>query len=134
MNLKEIEPLLARNGWSLDCESPLELSHSDGSFARGQAAKIVINDIINTNLDAYEKLQYDIADCISFFEEDFSKVVSCFLVLHNPDVETNQLLELSKDEYKFVLSEAQILDPNPAPVITRLRLFEGRQEDDSDDN
>lgn len=33
--------ILEENGWEVECESPLEIRHSDGSFASGQAALIV---------------------------------------------------------------------------------------------
>ena len=34
--------VIEMNGWVLECESPLEVSHPDGSSARGSAAEIVI--------------------------------------------------------------------------------------------
>lgn len=33
--------ILEENGWDVECESPLEIRHSDGSFASGQAALII---------------------------------------------------------------------------------------------
>lgn len=36
--------VLEKNGWSLDCESPLEIS-KEGSFASGEAAEIVIDTL-----------------------------------------------------------------------------------------
>ena len=39
------EKLLERYGWSLDCESPLEVSHKDGSFARHLPAKLLITHL-----------------------------------------------------------------------------------------
>lgn len=33
--------MLEKYGWVIECESPYELRHSDGSFATGQAANIV---------------------------------------------------------------------------------------------
>ena len=44
MDKKEIE-MLERNGWNLDCESPFELSHVDGSFSKQQAAYYVLEGI-----------------------------------------------------------------------------------------
>lgn len=35
--------LLEFNGWTIECESPLEISHHDGSRATGQAAQCVID-------------------------------------------------------------------------------------------
>lgn len=36
---KEDEELLAKSGWVVECESPLEIRHGDGSFATMQAAE-----------------------------------------------------------------------------------------------
>jgi hypothetical protein len=36
------EKLLEENGWTVECESPFEIRHEDGSFATGQAAQIVV--------------------------------------------------------------------------------------------
>lgn len=30
-------------GWFVECESPFEVRHEDGSFATGQAAKMVLH-------------------------------------------------------------------------------------------
>ena len=56
--------LLARNGWTITCESPLEIRHEAGSFASGLAARYaldeILNDLRNDNqvcqLTAYEVL------------------------------------------------------------------------------
>lgn len=37
--------LLQVAGWTIECESPLEIRHQDGSFATGQAAKMVISSL-----------------------------------------------------------------------------------------
>lgn len=37
--------LLKLNGWEIECESPFEIRHSDGSFARDQAANIVLESL-----------------------------------------------------------------------------------------
>jgi len=34
--------LLERYGWIVECESPFEIRHEDGSFATGQAATTVL--------------------------------------------------------------------------------------------
>ncbi len=39
------ERILEGSGWTLECESPLEIRHDDGSFASGQAARIIIDMI-----------------------------------------------------------------------------------------
>ena len=37
----EQKKLLAENGWTVECESPLEIRHEDGSFATSNAAEMV---------------------------------------------------------------------------------------------
>lgn len=37
--------VLAQNGWTVECESPLELRHEDGSFASGQAAIFILDNL-----------------------------------------------------------------------------------------
>lgn len=55
--LKE-EEILEKYGWSIDCESPYELSHEDGSFASGAAAHYVKNAILEEFInDQYEDLE-----------------------------------------------------------------------------
>lgn len=39
------EEKLNKLGWSVVCESPHELQHEDGSFASGQAANIVVEEL-----------------------------------------------------------------------------------------
>ena len=39
------EEILRQNGWIIECESPYEIRHSDGSFAAGNAIKIIINSL-----------------------------------------------------------------------------------------
>lgn len=41
--------LLGANGWAVECESPFEIRHEDGSFATGQAAKIVLDFLMENN-------------------------------------------------------------------------------------
>jgi hypothetical protein len=36
------EKLLESLGWEVECHSPFEIRHKDGSFASGQAADIVL--------------------------------------------------------------------------------------------
>lgn len=124
MKIEEIEPILERAGWTVECQSPLEIRHEDGSFASGIAANIVIEDVLAESRDAFENLQYNISEVISMFEEDTGKMVGCFLFLFNPQVDENQLLELSPHEYEFIPSEAQILSPSTPEAFTRQRYFE----------
>jgi hypothetical protein len=36
------EELLKANGWEVECQSPFEIRTADGSFASGEAAKLVL--------------------------------------------------------------------------------------------
>lgn len=45
MTEKQTEELLAGEGWEVECWSPLELRHADGSFATNQAARLVIDSL-----------------------------------------------------------------------------------------
>ena len=44
MNKDDIE-LLKNNGWTVECESPFEIRHVDGSFATGQAAEAILDGL-----------------------------------------------------------------------------------------
>lgn len=37
------ENFLKKHGWTVECESPLEIKHEDGSIATGQAVQMIIN-------------------------------------------------------------------------------------------
>lgn len=42
--MDKTEKLLLRYGWEIECHSPFEIRHADGSFATGQAAKTVLDE------------------------------------------------------------------------------------------
>lgn len=49
MTTEEIK-LLEENGWSLECESPLELRHENGSLLTNMnLIKIILKDLQNDN-------------------------------------------------------------------------------------
>jgi hypothetical protein len=48
------DELLTRLGWSMDCQSPLEISHPEGSSATGYAAAIVIMEFRDHFLEYIE--------------------------------------------------------------------------------
>ena len=48
------EELLEKNGWTVECESPFEIRHEDGSFASMLAADMVLYEL--TRDEKYEKL------------------------------------------------------------------------------
>ena len=56
--------IFEKNGWVVECESPFEIRHADGSFASGYAAKII--ELSYEEDDAYDTLYK--AVCIFFRE------------------------------------------------------------------
>ena len=52
MYKEERDKLLEKLGWSVVCESPYEVEHEDGSSASGQAAQIVVDELIQ-NFEEY---------------------------------------------------------------------------------
>lgn len=47
--------ILADNGWIIECESPFEIRHKDGSIATGQAAYIVLASLYGDLQEALEE-------------------------------------------------------------------------------
>ncbi len=45
------EQILEKHGWVLECHSPFEIRHTDGSFASGQAAYMVLDFLVNLEND-----------------------------------------------------------------------------------
>jgi hypothetical protein len=50
------EEILESSGWQIDCESPFEISHEDGSFATLNAANIVLQSF-------KDSVQHSISPC-----------------------------------------------------------------------
>jgi len=44
-NMNKEEKLLKKYGWMIECESPFEIRHEDGSFATKQAAHMVVQQL-----------------------------------------------------------------------------------------
>jgi hypothetical protein len=42
---KDVEFLLKENGWEIECESPFEIRHKDGSFATMKAAYSIVEEL-----------------------------------------------------------------------------------------
>ena len=47
----EEKEIIEAQGWSVDCESPLSISHPDGSYAVGLAAEYAIDGIVEDSKD-----------------------------------------------------------------------------------
>ena len=60
---KEDFALLEANGWEVECQSPFEIRTKDGSFASGEAANIVLNDLKYEH--HYKHTEPDMRDCFN---------------------------------------------------------------------
>jgi len=49
--------LLAEHGWSVDCLSPLEISHEDGSVATGKAVHYVVAALVKCQVTTQHQFQ-----------------------------------------------------------------------------
>lgn len=43
---KTDKEILEEGGWTIECESPLEIRHKDGSFATGMTARFVTDVLV----------------------------------------------------------------------------------------
>lgn len=104
--------LLQSNGWTVECESPFEIRHEDGSFATGAAAFLVMHTLEEAFIDPYIELQNTIASYIQEYEEQTGEVVGCFLTLESQGSEENEQLSSKLLEFngqEFVDSSAMIV-------------------------
>jgi hypothetical protein len=53
--------ILEAKGWTVECESPLEIRHEDGSFATNKAAKYTIAGIVKDHVQENQT-----CDCLAF--------------------------------------------------------------------
>lgn len=74
------EEILEKNGWVMECESPLEITDNEGSFAKNRAARIVID---------------------SFHDEYFEEQKEAFLTASKDLLRRFETGEISADEFKI---------------------------------
>lgn len=63
MTWEEDMELLESNGWDVECESPFEIRTKDGSFASGEAAYIVLDNIKSEKVQRFN--EQDMHDCFN---------------------------------------------------------------------
>ena len=66
------EEILKCQGWVIECESPFEIRHEDGSFATGQAASIVV-EYLREN---FKEIQ-DMNSWVGRIDDFFAKPGDC---------------------------------------------------------
>lgn len=64
MNDNDIKRIEAQ-GWVVECESPLEIRHSDGSFATRNAARTIVDGILSEGAEE-STLLADLLECIKY--------------------------------------------------------------------
>ena len=86
---REDEKLLEDAGWEVECESPMEFRHFDGSFAKGQAALCVLSDLkheydtVSPKFEyKWEQLKGNILEQLNAFGEEGWELVSSFQEVH----------------------------------------------------
>ena len=52
LNKAECDKMLKKHGWTVECQSPFEMRHEDGSVATGQAASLVWESVHAAEKDA----------------------------------------------------------------------------------
>lgn len=55
--MDEEEKLLGKNGWTIECQSPFEIRHNDGSFATMQAAHSVVSELEEEEEDLFGSIK-----------------------------------------------------------------------------
>jgi len=63
MTWEEDKKLLEDNGWEVECESPFEIRTKDGSFASGEAAYIVLDNLKSEKIQRFN--EQDMHDCFN---------------------------------------------------------------------
>jgi len=63
MTWEEDKKLLEDNGWEVECESPFEIRTKDGSFASGEAAYIVLDNLKSETIQRFN--EQDMHDCFN---------------------------------------------------------------------
>lgn len=72
------EEILDRCGWSLDCQSPLNISHTDGTMATNYAAQVMIDYL----RDEFEEEREDFVEALKPRDiiEDLENIIPGFVV------------------------------------------------------
>lgn len=90
--------LLKQNGWTVECESPLEIRHENGSFASQNAAEIVIFSL---------KLEDILAGVTDFRVWDDVLVMSAAEIKENFGITVSKEWEnfMKAREYRFYVAK-----------------------------
>ena len=94
--------LLNEDGWEVECESPLEIRHADGSFASGYAANVVVSDLKSEHVQRF--IEQDMHDC---FNAGVNRGVTIAAIITRRDIGEEfpsyqeYMKKFEEDEYIF---------------------------------
>jgi hypothetical protein len=98
MNIKN-ETILEKSGWTIECESPLEIRHTDGSFATNNAAKIILDDLMSIDQTQFDILKKNIANLICEYENENDVTVGCIIDEQNPKLYNQKYFIFDGDKF-----------------------------------
>lgn len=100
MNKQDLKLLEAR-GWVVECESPFEIRHEDGSFATGQAAHMVLEGLREFETGETEDVGRDVSKDVTLTVGGQSFRCGCGCnVFHHP-VEWSEVFECNACGNKY---------------------------------
>jgi hypothetical protein len=124
------EKLLEKYGWSLDCESPLEVSHKDGSFARHLPAELLIDHLKEVYEEEMEEERKSKSNAIS--PEDIDTNMESIIPKYVTDA-VNTLIKKNYRGSSFTIKQKEIVaEIQKKKSVTSQFLFENNYLDFED--
>lgn len=99
------EKLLEKYGWSLDCKSPLEVSHKDGSFARHLPASLLIDHLREVYEEEKEEERKNRSNAISPDDVDLTNVIPKYVT----DAVNNLIKKNYRGKGSFTIKQKEIV-------------------------
>jgi len=122
--------ILERYGWNLDCESPLEVSHSDGSFARYLPASLLIDHLREVYEEEMEEERKNKSNAIS--PEDIDTNMEDIIPKYVTDA-VNTLIKKNYRGSSFIIKQKEIIaEIQKKKQVTPEYLFENKYLDFED--
>lgn len=124
------DKILEHYGWSLDCESPLEVSHKDGSTARHLPAKLLIEHLRETFEEEMEEERKNNSNAIS--PEDIDTNMEDIIPKYVTDA-VNTLIKKNYRGSSFTIKQKEIVaEIQKKKKVTSQFLFENNYLDFED--
>ena len=103
------DKILKKNGWVVECESPLEIRHTDGSFASGIAAQYAIDGIMKDDISLDSPLEI-LQEIKIHLEYAYYNEKNVTQILYDSESEKNKVSFgiLSDNRLKYLISVKDI--------------------------